>query len=125
MAELTEELPNGQFVRTSVDELLERGPIQNFAQELWQRFSEALAVAVDFTHGLTPKPEFIEVILTGGGSQLHMVRELIPRARREQNYPVTSVDPTPEWVGAASWSPAFPQLAVAVGGAMPVMPEQK
>ena len=33
MAELTEELPNGQFVRTSVDELLERGPIQNFAQE--------------------------------------------------------------------------------------------
>jgi molecular chaperone DnaK (HSP70) len=123
--EVTEQLPNGQFVRASLDELLQRAPIQSFAEELWMRFSETLSTAVEFTRGLTPPPDVIDIILTGGGSELPMVRELIRRAEREQQYPVMRMDAAPQWARAASWKTAFPQLAVAVGGAMPVMPEQR
>jgi Hsp70 protein len=124
-AHVTEDLPNGQLVRVTLEELLERSPIQGFARELWERFSETLSAAVDFTRGLTLPPASIEVILTGGGSGLPMVSELITRAERELEYSVTQAKARPRWVESASWSAAFSQLAVAVGGAMPVMPEQR
>jgi molecular chaperone HscA len=120
-----EELPNGETVRTRLDELLARPPVQHFADELWARFSEAFSVAIGFTRNLDPPPASIEIILTGGGSQLPMVRELLARAKQTDLYPVTLVDAAPPWSKQASWSPAFTQLAVAVGGAMPVMPEQR
>ena len=122
---ITEELPNGEFVRASLDELLARPPVQHFAEELWERFSEAMSVAVGFTRNLAPPPASIEIVLTGGGSQLPMVRELLARAKQTDLYAVTLVDAAPQWSRQASWSPAFAQLAVAVGGAMPVMPEQR
>jgi molecular chaperone DnaK (HSP70) len=124
-AQITEELPNGEFVRASLDELLARPALRRFTEELWERFSETLSAAVEFTRNLNPPPASIEVILTGGGSQLPMVRQLIARAEQADLYPVTLVDATPQWSRQASWSPAFAQLAVAVGGAMPVMPEQR
>jgi hypothetical protein len=87
------------------------------------RFSETLSEAVEFTCNLDPKPAWIEVILAGGGSQLPMVRELVSRAKSDP--PVKLIDAAPKWTKRTSWSTAFPQLAVAVGGAMPVMPEQR
>jgi molecular chaperone HscA len=120
-----DELPNGETVRATLDEFLARPPLQHFAQELWERFSETLSEAIEFTRNLAPPPASIEVIFTGGGSQLPMVRELIARAKRLDLYPVAPIDAAPQWSMQASWSPAFAQLAVAVGGAMPVMPEQR
>ena len=122
---ITEELPNGEFVRARLDELLARPPVQHFAEELWERFSEPMSVAVGFTRNLAPPPASIEIVLTGGGSQLPMVRELLARTKQTDLYAVTLVDAAPQWSRQASWSPAFAQLAVAVGGAMPVMPEQR
>jgi hypothetical protein len=39
--------------------------------------------------------------------------------------PVIEEDPTPPWVAGTNWNVAFRQLAVAVGGAMPSLPEQR
>jgi molecular chaperone HscA len=119
----TEELPNGELVRANLDELLALPSLQRFADDLWERFSETLSEAVEFTRNLEPPPAWIEVILTGGGSQLPMVRELVSRAQSDP--PVKLIDAAPQWTKRTSWSTAFPQLAVAVGGAMPVMPEQR
>ena len=82
-------------------------------------------MAIEFTHGLTRPPHPIELILTGGGGQLPMVRDLITRAQQECHYPVTVTDPLPDWVADTNWSQVYPQLAVAIGGAMPLMPEQR
>jgi molecular chaperone DnaK (HSP70) len=125
LEEVTEELGNGQFVSAQLSELCEREPLKSFGNELWEKFAQALLVATEFTSGLTIRPRTIEVILTGGGSRLPMVQELINRARREWNYPVTLTDTTPVWIADTNWSRLFPQLAVAIGGAMPNMPEQR
>jgi molecular chaperone HscA len=123
--EVNEELGNGQFVIANLGELLEREPIKSFGDELWEKFRETLAVATEFTRGLTDLPRSIEVILTGGGKGLPMVKGLIHRAQRESNYPVTLTDTTPVWIADTNWSQLFPQLAVSIGGAMPNMPEQR
>ena len=124
---LTEELPNGQLVRTSLAELLARPPVQDFAEDLREKFSETFAVALEFIHNLNRdlRPEAIEVILTGGGSELPMVHALIDQARKSGAYPVKLVAGAPPWSRKTTWAPAFAQLAVAVGGAMPVMPQQR
>jgi molecular chaperone HscA len=121
---VTERLANGQIVHASLRELLEREPVEAFANELWDSFSWALSKAIEFTHGLTDFPNSIEVILTGGGSQLPLVRDLVVRAQRASDYAVTVTDTIPSWVTDENWSRLFPQLAVAIGGAMPVMPQQ-
>ena len=38
---------------------------------------------------------------------------------------VIEEDPTPSWVATTDWNVTFRQLAVAVGGAMPSLPEQR
>ena len=123
--EVDEELGNGQFVSARLAELLEREPIKSFGNELWEKFMATLTVATEFTRGLTNPPHSIEVILTGGGKGLPMVQDLINRAQRQSNYPVTLTDTTPIWIADTNWSQLFPQLAVAIGGAMPNMPEQR
>jgi hypothetical protein len=123
--EVNEELGNGQFVSANLGELREREPIKSFGDELWDNFRETLAVATEFTRGLTDPPLSIEVILTGGGKGLPMAKGLIRRAQRESNYPVTLTDTTPVWIADTNWSQLFPQLAVSIGGAMPNMPEQR
>ena len=120
-----EDLGNGQFVSATLDELLAREPIKGFGNELWEKFTQALSVATEFTRGLANRPRSIEIILTGGGSRLPMVQGLITRAQRESDYPVTVTDTTPGWITDMNWSQLFPQLAVAIGGAMPFMPQQK
>jgi hypothetical protein len=54
-----------------------------------------------------------------------MIQGLITRAQRESDCPVTVTDTTPGWITDTNWSQLFPQLAVAIGGAMPFMPQQK
>ena len=125
LEEVDEDLGNGQFVSANLAELREREPLKSFGNELWEKFTETLAVATEFTRGLTDSPHSIEVILTGGGKGLPMVQDLINRAQREWNYPVTLTDTTPDWIADTNWSRLFPQLAVAIGGAMPNMPEQR
>lgn len=120
-----EDLGNGQFVSATLDELLAREPVKGFSNELWEKFTQALSVASEFTRGLTNRPHSIEIILTGGGSRLPMVQGLITRAQHESEYPVTVTDTTPGWITDTNWSQLFPQLAVAIGGAMPFMPQQK
>jgi hypothetical protein len=75
------------------------------------KFMATLAVATEFTQGLTHPPHSIEVILTGGGKGLPVVQDPINRAQRESNYPVALTDTTPDWIADTNWSRLFPQLA--------------
>lgn len=86
--EVEQDLGNGQFVGATLPELLERYPIKEFCNELWDKFEKTLSVAIEFTRGLDPAPRSVEVILTGGGSQLPMVRGLVTRAQKEARYDV-------------------------------------
>jgi hypothetical protein len=38
---------------------------------------------------------------------------------------VVAENATPDWVATTNWHIAFRQLAVAIGGAMPTLPEQR
>jgi hypothetical protein len=53
-----------------------------------------------------------------------MVRDLVTRAQGAFDYAVTITEATPSWLTGSNWSQLFPQLAVAIGDAMPVMPQQ-
>jgi hypothetical protein len=87
------------------------------------RFSETLNVACLEAATLEQRPP-VRVLLTGGGAALPFVRDLasVPPPNFVS---VIEEDPTPPWVAATNWNVSFKQLAVAVGGAMPSLPEQK
>src|SRR5262249_61874699 len=74
--------------------------------------------------GARRPPPPVRILLPGGGAELPFVRGLA--APPEQvRVPVIEENPPPPWVAGTNWNVAFRQLAVAVGGAMPSLPEQK
>ena len=66
----------------------------------------------------------VRILLTGGGAELPFVRGLAASPAQER-VPIIEENPTPPWVAGTNWNVAFRQLAVAVGGAMPSLPEQR
>jgi hypothetical protein len=55
-----------------------------------------------------------------------VVQDPINRAQRESNYPVALTDTTPDWIADTNWSRGSSHSwQVAIGGAMPNMPEQR
>jgi hypothetical protein len=104
-------------------ELLAEPDMIAFANELRGMFGETLHVACNEAATLEQRPPVL-VLLTGGGAALPFVRELAAVPAR-QRVSVIEEDPTPPWVASTNWNVTFRQLAVAVGGAMPSLPEQK
>jgi hypothetical protein len=104
-------------------ELLAEPEMIVFANELRGMFGETLHVACSEAATLEQRPP-VRVLLTGGGAALPFVRELAAVPARER-VSVIEEDPTPPWVASTNWNVTFRQLAVAVGGAMPSLPEQK
>jgi hypothetical protein len=104
-------------------ELLAEPDMIAFANELRDMFGETLHVACNEAATLEQRPP-VRVLLTGGGAALPFVRELASVPAR-QRVSVIEEDPTPPWVASTNWNVTFRQLAVAVGGAMPSLPEQK
>lgn len=104
-------------------ELLAEPDMIAFANELRGMFGETLHVACNEAATLEQRPP-VRVLLTGGGATLPFVRKLASVPARER-VSVIEEDPTPPWVATTNWNVTFRQLAVAVGGAMPSLPEQK
>ena len=110
-------------LRGELRELLAEPEMTAFVEKLRGKFGETLHAACEEAATLQQKPP-VRVLLSGGGAELPFVRELasVPAWAR---VPVIEEDPTPPWVAGTNWNVAFRQLAVAVGGAMPSLPEQK
>jgi hypothetical protein len=104
-------------------ELLAQPEVAAFVNELRGMFGETLDVACDEAATLTQRPP-VRVLLTGGGAALPFVRGMASAPARER-VAVIEEDPTPPWVATTDWNVTFRQLAVALGGAMPSLPEQK
>jgi molecular chaperone HscA len=104
-------------------ELMAQPEVAAFVQELRGRFGETLNVACVEAATMQQRPP-VRVLLTGGGAALPFIRDLA--SMPAPNFvTVIKDDPTPPWVATTNWNISFKQLAVAIGGAMPSLPEQK
>ena len=106
-----------------LDEFVGQPEVMVFVEQLRRSFGETLSVACEEAATLDDRPP-VRIIRTGGGADLPFVRSLanIPAPNFVTVIPE---DVTPSWVATTDWDIVFRQLAVAVGGAMPSLPEQK
>lgn len=92
-----------------------------FRRNLQHAFDHSLAVACRHAH--LEKRTDIQVIAVGGGSGAPFIQEMLRRARVDaKRFKVTARPATPDWAHAEEFSgnlaPVFPQLAIAIGGAI-------
>lgn len=118
------ELPTDEVVQVSLDEFLQTDLVQTFVSKLKELVAEAAcAVVGDEDH--------VVLIATGGGAHLPFVKQIadsgvncgkgLKRVRFEMREPILP--------DLAELYPdlerPYPQIAVALGGALPSLPEQK
>ncbi len=100
--------------------------VKVFIEELRCAFKETFDIACEEAATMDDRPP-VRVICTGGGADLPFVRDLA--RMRPPNFvsviPEVPEDATPPWALTNVWDIVFRQLAVAIGGAMPSLPEQK
>jgi molecular chaperone DnaK (HSP70) len=101
----------GEF-EGDLTEFLDQDEVRALASELSSSFAVPFQRACEYE---SPQRSLL-VIRTGGGSNIPFVSALGSN-REAANVPSWIVDP--------DWQVLYPQLAVAIGAAMPVMPEQR
>lgn len=123
------EIPLANQTRVVVErEAFEKSPrVQAFSKRLKEKAEQVLSAAGDGYVDLLAKTD-LKVVLTGGGAELPMVKDLATgvvevRGRKILRKPTAVV---PAWIeeNYPQFSPQYPQLAVAIGGAAPDLPEQ-
>jgi molecular chaperone HscA len=120
-------LANHSRVVVEKDDFLKSARGQNFAQRLKDKLEKVLSVVGDGYLDLLAKID-LKVVLTGGGASLPMVSNLATgivdiKGRKIMRNPTPIV---PSWIDETypQFSSQYPQLAVAIGGAAPSLPEQ-
>jgi hypothetical protein len=122
--EVTVEL--GDDVRTVTREAFLANPrVQNFAQLLRSKFHETLAIAIECAreHPLHGRQTAIEVLLTGGGNSLPMVKDLVTNPPISWTYQEASPE-IPDGPLDDEFRVVRRQLAVAIGGAVRDLPHE-
>ncbi|MGH6815629.1 MAG: hypothetical protein ACREC6_07990 [Hyphomicrobiaceae bacterium] len=116
----------GDQPEISLERFLSDRPIQAFARRLRKRFLDTLQLAVScaesFRQPNGSEPP-VEIMLTGGGHALPMVRALYEKPGIPWKYVESSVDLV-ERPEDLDYLDVRPQLAVAIGGAMRDLPIQ-
>ena len=112
------------FVEVTVDEFLAYPPVRNFSARLRDSFDQALDSAINVARNYVPSSRLpVEILLTGGGYNLPMVRALANDPRRDWIF----LEASPDLAGLSD-DPDFTrvarQLAVAIGGAVRDLPVQ-
>lgn len=111
------------FLELSLDEFLADELVTGFSQRLAQTFTSTLEaareVASSFSKGrLIP----IEIMATGGGAKLPMVQSMITDP--DISWPTKVIEPELFGDAAPDFKAVYPQLVVAVGGAMKSLAKQ-
>jgi molecular chaperone DnaK len=114
------ELPTGEVVEVKVDEFLSFGPVVGFTENVKKLVTKA-ALSIGASR--------IVFVATGGGGRLPIIRKIAEGGVEGDNgkhVTFTWREPAPD--GLAEIYPdlidPYPQIAVAVGGALPNLPEQ-
>lgn len=110
----------------SLEEFMKSRPVQQFQQLIERGFADALERMDDSWLDWISKAG-LKVVLTGGGAKLPMVRDLASGVIQIRGRTIVRefIDPVPAWIRdeADAIEPVFNQLAVAIGGAEPQLPE--
>lgn len=116
------QLPTDEIVTITLDELLSYQPVIAFTKTIVDMIAKSAAVvAGDATR--------INLVATGGGSSLPLFKDLVENGADygEKHIAFTMRDSIAD--GVRETNPdlvdAFPQIAVALGGALPLLPEQR
>lgn len=116
----------GEDVQTvTLDAFLADPRVQTFAHRLRSKFEDALAVAVACARQCSPPADGeripVEILLTGGGHALPMVRELAAHPAVDWTY-ADAAPEIPEGPLSEDFRSVRRQLAVAIGGAVRDLP---
>jgi hypothetical protein len=116
------EMPTGDIVTIALAEFLSFPPVVDFTQRIRELVGKsAVAVAGDYNQ--------INLVATGGGATLPMIRDLAEEGVEYGGRHISIVwrDSIPE--GVAEEYPdlvaPYSQIAVALGGCLPILPEQR
>jgi len=122
--EVTVELVD-DYLTVTKDAFLANSHVQDFAKQLRSKFSETLKYAIECAreHPLNGRQTPVEVLLTGGGRSLPMVKEFVTDPPLRWIYREASPE-IPAGPLDQNFLDVRPQVAVAIGGAVKDLPRQ-
>ena len=125
---VTTTLVNGESVTLELDEFLRTAGVARFSVQVKEAITKLLSQAPASL--AAPADGRITLVLTGGGCRLPMVRELTNEVWRIGDKTLRSrlADALPQFVKDefdANFQQVYPQLAVAMGGAMPILLDER
>lgn len=116
------ELPTGDVVEVKLDEFLEYSPVVSFSAKVKELVNNAARSVVGDSDRIT-------FVATGGGARLPILQKIIDDGVEYNGKQIilTLRDPAPQGMGEVypDLVAPYPQIAVAVGGALPTLPDQK
>ncbi|HZR77008.1 hypothetical protein [Bradyrhizobium sp.] len=119
-------LLDGQTITVTLEEFEQRNAIQQFVQMFSNSVRKLLRAGG--AENFAAKHNRVRCVLTGGGSATPFIRRLFERPMQvdESNIAFSIVDPTPAWVEAGDEAlfRTYPQMAVAMGGCDPSLPQE-
>lgn len=120
-------LADGTVGQVTLDEFLADERVQRFGALVQKGFVESLqAVDASWLRWLAAPGVALRVVLTGGSSQLPMMKALAKGPIQVGDFEIRreEVSPRPQWMEDASdeLQAMYPQLAVAIGGSAEHMP---
>lgn len=119
-------LVDGTIGRVALEDFLSDELVKRFTASVEDGFKKALE-AVDDSYIRWIAGTGLRVVLTGGSSQLPMMKALAEGTVQIRDFTIerVSLSPQPEWMqdAAPELLAVYPQLAVAIGGSAQFMPE--
>ncbi|MBE1706527.1 MULTISPECIES: rod shape-determining protein [Mesorhizobium] len=116
------ELPTDEIITIRLEDFLAYGPVVNFTKSIVTMIAEsAVVVAGDATR--------INLVATGGGASLPLFKDLVEKGADSDGKHVVFTERDLIADGVRETNPelvdAYPQIAVALGGSLPELPEQR
>lgn len=119
-------LANGSRALIELSEFLPSSRVKNFSDLLQQELMEVLESAGGGYLDLM-RDGYLNVVLTGGGAELPMIQKLANGVIEVHGRTIMrkQMPHVPGWIkdNYPQFAPQYPQLAVAIGGANPDLPE--
>ena len=129
VGEVTEVLANDEKVSMTKDEFLNTKGVARFSTNILQALDDLLGkVHPSWVNSVKERP--LKLVLTGGGCSLPMIRSLVDNHWRIAGTPIKCrlAKDLPDRVATefdGNFAREYPQLAVAMGGAMPMLLDER
>lgn len=111
---------NGRNITLKMNDIAKEPDFRAFVRSLTEAYDHGLEIVRDDA-GARRRSD-VQAVAVGGGSGAPFIQELIRRKTKGGRPYVTPRPATPDWAHAAEFqgnlAPVFPQLAIAIGGAL-------